>query len=211
MKCFCWLISLWFFLFSRLFLLSTVFSSCFLCLSVANANEDAMVVGFALPRYHERTDEPAQYAEFAGSMAISMINNKTFGIPFDVLQHTNFSLVIEVNSTRDEEEDAIYSILSLSSRDTAVVIGDLTSRITEVCAYVANIKNIPILSPVASSPTFSDKSTFPHFSRVIPSDVSQAGVLISLFSELHWRKIAVIWSDEAYGRNFAETFFATSW
>eukprot|EP00736_Rhodelphis_marinus_P003901 Rmarinus@m.24115 len=167
-------------------------------------------IGLALARGSDSYEKYAQGAEFASNLSIQMINNRTFDPPFDIFVNTPLTLDIIAHPTHDSEEEAIYSILALSSNNVIAVIGDLNSRITEVCAYVSNSKLLPMVGPIASSPAFSNKDDFEMFSRVIPSDDLQVSVLCKLFEELSWTQVAIIWGDESYGNNFAESFLETS-
>eukprot|EP00736_Rhodelphis_marinus_P005880 Rmarinus@m.23110 len=173
----------------------------FLLLSFANANDSTTSIGLSL----SHVSEDSQAREFAALLAVDMLNSKSFPSPFDAFVGSDFEVELVLEPTSGTEEGAIYSILDLSDAGVIAVIGEQGSHITEVCAYVSYTKSLPIVAPVASSPTFSD---FPLFSRIIPSDVVQASLLCALFNDLGWSEAAVISSYEQYGKSLATEFEA---
>uniref|UniRef100_A0A4W3I0G8 Taste receptor type 1 member 3 n=1 Tax=Callorhinchus milii TaxID=7868 RepID=A0A4W3I0G8_CALMI len=58
----------------------------------------------------------------------------------------------------------------------------------------------------ASSETLSNKDLFPSFLRTIPSDKNQAEGMVALVKTFGWNWIAVVGSDDEYGRQGIELF-----
>lgn len=61
------------------------------------------------------------------------------------------------------------------------------------------------ISYEASNEMLSLKSAYPSFLRTIPSDRLQVEALVLLLQEFRWNWIAVVGSDDAYGRNGIKT------
>ncbi|XP_059807601.1 extracellular calcium-sensing receptor-like [Hypanus sabinus] len=62
------------------------------------------------------------------------------------------------------------------------------------------------ISYFASSNLFNDKNNFPSFFRTIPTDEVQAAAVVSIVETFHWNWIAVIGTDNTYGRRAMQHF-----
>lgn len=75
----------------------------------------------------------------------------------------------------------------------------LFSRDTTVTHLYARFFHLQV-SYRATSDSFSDKLTYPSFMRTAPSDRWQAQAMVQLLQEFGWNWVAVIGSDETYGK-----------
>ena len=66
----------------------------------------------------------------------------------------------------------------------------------------ANPNQVPICSYWSSSPSLSDG--FPYFGRTYPSDVIATPALLKTIKALGWTNVAVIYTNNAYGIDYAE-------
>eukprot|EP00455_Lapot_gusevi_P014942 TRINITY_DN1752_c0_g2_i4.p1 TRINITY_DN1752_c0_g2~~TRINITY_DN1752_c0_g2_i4.p1 ORF type:complete len:672 (+),score=72.54 TRINITY_DN1752_c0_g2_i4:301-2316(+) len=67
-----------------------------------------------------------------------------------------------------------------------------------------------MISSSATSPTLSDKTQYPTFARVVPSDSFQGVALAKLCANLGWRNVAVLYTTDSYSSKLAEVFFDTA-
>uniref|UniRef100_A0A8C6TXD4 Taste receptor type 1 member 3 n=1 Tax=Neogobius melanostomus TaxID=47308 RepID=A0A8C6TXD4_9GOBI len=58
----------------------------------------------------------------------------------------------------------------------------------------------------ATSVKFSDKTVYPSFFRTVPSDKWQVEVMVQLIKEFQWNWVAVIGSEEEYGKMGVQEF-----
>lgn len=80
----------------------------------------------------------------------------------------------------------------------SAVIGDAFSFTSIPQQFISREFGIPQISPTASSPTLSDKSTYPLFARLIASDTLQGPALARLMKKLGWRKFAIMRTPDDY-------------
>ncbi|XP_013398354.2 uncharacterized protein LOC106164867 [Lingula anatina] len=62
------------------------------------------------------------------------------------------------------------------------------------------VYKLPQISHRSSSPLLSDKARFPHFLRMIASDVAQVDAMIDIMKAMNWTYVITVFSDNAYGR-----------
>ncbi|BFZ09115.1 hypothetical protein BsWGS_12154 [Bradybaena similaris] len=89
-----------------------------------------------------------------------------------------------------------------SSPDVPVagVIGTMISDTTTTVAYILEPTFIPVLGPSATIPELSNKTKYPHFVRVVPSDFKQIQVIVQLAKHLKWSYIIGLATSDNYGR-----------
>ncbi|KAF4093778.1 hypothetical protein AMELA_G00006070 [Ameiurus melas] len=80
------------------------------------------------------------------------------------------------------------------------VIGPYSSEMAGVISQLVSFFLMPQVSYGASSDGFSDKLTYPSFMRTVPSDSWQAMAIVELLQVFGWNWVAVIGSDETYGK-----------
>ncbi|PVD27948.1 hypothetical protein C0Q70_10524 [Pomacea canaliculata] len=125
--------------------------------------------------------------QYATEMAISDINNRD-----DVLR--GYELIMEAGDTKCETAPAVnllFRMLYNSSNTKVMVIGALTSHVSEVTAIVSQAWNLVQISYSAISPTLSDKDSYPWFFRTSVSESKMAPVLVHLLQHFNWSVISV--------------------
>ncbi|KAM6980697.1 taste receptor type 1 member 3 [Aplochiton taeniatus] len=88
----------------------------------------------------------------------------------------------------------------------AAVIGPQTSEMVEVIGKLLGFFLMPQISYGATSEQFSDKSLYPSFLRTRPSDKWQVEAMVQLMLEFDWNWVAVVGSDDEYGRQGQRRF-----
>ncbi|XP_078415310.1 taste receptor type 1 member 3-like [Cetorhinus maximus] len=86
------------------------------------------------------------------------------------------------------------------------VLGPSTSELSRVIAQLFNFLLIPQINYAASSNLFNDRMSFPSFYRTVPADEVQAAAMISIVETFQWNWVAVIGTDDMYGRKGIEHF-----
>nr|XP_006642093.1 PREDICTED: taste receptor type 1 member 3 [Lepisosteus oculatus] len=80
------------------------------------------------------------------------------------------------------------------------VIGPSTSEMVSITGKLFSFFLMPQISYGATSEKFSDKMLFPSFLRTVPSDKLQAEAMVHLVLEFGWNWIAVVGSEDEYGK-----------
>ncbi|XP_059501680.1 G-protein coupled receptor family C group 6 member A-like [Stegostoma tigrinum] len=88
------------------------------------------------------------------------------------------------------------------------VVGGLYSEISIVVARLLNLYLIPQVSYGSTAETLSDKAKFASFLRTVPNDNHQTIAITKLLQHLNWKRVAVIASDDAYGRAGLNSFIS---
>uniref|UniRef100_A0A8C6SQ10 Taste receptor, type 1, member 1 n=1 Tax=Neogobius melanostomus TaxID=47308 RepID=A0A8C6SQ10_9GOBI len=91
------------------------------------------------------------------------------------------------------------------NKDAVAVIGPDSSSKSFTPAGLLGSYLIPQISYEASHEKLSNKNLYPSFFRTIPSDKNQVAAMIQLLIHFNWRWIALLGSDNDYGRQGMET------
>uniref|UniRef100_A0A3Q4I9R7 Taste receptor type 1 member 3 n=1 Tax=Neolamprologus brichardi TaxID=32507 RepID=A0A3Q4I9R7_NEOBR len=89
---------------------------------------------------------------------------------------------------------------------TVAVIGPYTSEMVSLIGKLLGFFLMPQISYGATSDKFSNKLLYPSFFRTVASDKWQVDVMIQLIEEFGWNWVAIVGSDEAYGRRGVQMF-----
>ena len=89
------------------------------------------------------------------------------------------------------------------SQGANAVIGAYRSAVSIPIALLAGIDRVPQISYGSSSPVFTDKATYPFFTRTYPNDDLSAQLLVGLLLSFGWRNVAVLHVNDAYGSGYA--------
>ncbi|XP_007256952.3 gamma-aminobutyric acid type B receptor subunit 2 isoform X2 [Astyanax mexicanus] len=76
------------------------------------------------------------------------------------------------------------------------VFGGLCSSATSTIAQSLQAFNLPQLSFAATAPAFANKSRYPNFFRVVPSDSAVNPALLKLLSYYGWRRVGTLTQQE---------------
>ncbi|KAI4899621.1 hypothetical protein NFI96_030397 [Prochilodus magdalenae] len=98
-----------------------------------------------------------------------------------------------------EELEVKCNYTEYMTRVTAV-IGPCNSEVAAVIGKLLGFFLMPQVSYRATSDEFSDKMQYPSFVRTVPSDRWQATAMVQLLKEFSWNWVAVIGSDDDYGK-----------
>ncbi|XP_030634149.1 LOW QUALITY PROTEIN: taste receptor type 1 member 3 [Chanos chanos] len=86
------------------------------------------------------------------------------------------------------------------------VIGPYSSEMVSMTGKLMGFFLMPQISYGATSERFSDKSLYPSFMRTVPSDRWQVEAMVQLLKEFHWNWVAVVGSEDEYGRKGQQQF-----
>ncbi|XP_078095868.1 taste receptor type 1 member 1-like [Mustelus asterias] len=141
--------------------------------------------------------------------AIDEINNSTKLLPgitlgYDItdscFEAVDIQATFKLLSGKQRTELEILNNYTAYQPRVIAVIGPSSTDVAIIIAKVLGFFLVPQISYQASGEILSDKMRFPSFFRTIPSDKNQANAMTLLIQEFHWNWIAVIGSDNEYGR-----------
>jgi len=67
--------------------------------------------------------------------------------------------------------------------------------------------HIVVISPSAALMQFSDKSLYPNFLRLVPSDAVQGRAVVEVVEHFQWKKVAILTSSDLSGIQGVLEFF----
>ena len=117
---------------------------------------------------------------------------------------------VRADSTCIDSAAATAAAERLVTTDGVVAImgADCSGVTGAVLSNVAVPNGVPMISPSATSPALSNAEDNGLFFRTSPSDARQGEVLASILSEREISSVAVTYTNNDYGKGFADSFAA---
>ncbi|XP_031422953.1 taste receptor type 1 member 3 [Clupea harengus] len=106
------------------------------------------------------------------------------------------------------EEVAVRCNYTDYATRVVAIVGPYTSEMVSVVSKLLGFFLIPQISFGATSDKFSDKQLYPSFMRTVPTDKWQVEALVDLLKEFKWNWVAVVASEDEYGRQGQRQFSA---
>ena len=88
-------------------------------------------------------------------------------------------------------------------------ITDTTNAVTYMQDPIKAL-NLPLVSPIASSATLSNRENFPTYFRTVQGDLALSVAMTKLALSLNFRYVTVIYSADNYGESGVESFEAVA-
>lgn len=108
------------------------------------------------------------------------------------------------SDTQCDEELSPEAMNKLVEQKVVAVIGDACSSSSLAALPIANQNKIVMISPTASSISLSTPGDY--FFRVVPPDIYQGEFLAKLLADKGMKKVAIVYSNENYGKGLTEIF-----
>ncbi|XP_076047779.1 metabotropic glutamate receptor 1-like isoform X5 [Oratosquilla oratoria] len=93
-----------------------------------------------------------------------------------------------------------------TNKNLVGVVGPGSSAVTIQVQNLLQLFSIPQVGYSATSKDLSDKSRFPYFMRVVPSDYYQAQVMVDLVRRYNWTYVSAVHTDGNYGQSGMTAF-----
>lgn len=111
-----------------------------------------------------------------------------------------------VNERQVLSERESNSTLEVSSKNPIAVLGAGNSVISSAVNNILSIFKVSQIGYASTSRILSNKNRYPTFLRTVPPDSHQGRAIAKIVSHFGWNYVALIASDNIYGRPLAETF-----
>jgi gamma-aminobutyric acid type B receptor len=106
------------------------------------------------------------------------------------------------------KRDTYRTLLKLRKENFTAFIGCGMFTQTQPAALLWSALEIPQCDGRATSPLFSSKNNYPFFIRTIPSEALTGASIANIVSYYGWKRVAVVYSDDASGQSLLESFTA---
>eukprot|EP00121_Abeoforma_whisleri_P016442 Awhi_evm1s15089 len=110
----------------------------------------------------------------------------------------------EFSPTQYMNDDAGSPIVGLENvqkmvheQNSVGLIGALNSKVTLALGYYLTYRGIPIVT-ISTNPQISDVTDYPTVMRVTPSDADWSGYIGAAVTQLNWKRVGIIHTDDAY-------------
>nr|UIS42912.1 taste receptor type 1 member 1 [Heliothryx barroti] len=142
--------------------------------------------------------------------AVEEINNSSTLLPnvtlgYDIYdtcsEPANLHATLRALVEKDGREVEVLANFSNYKPQAVAVIGPDCSDVALTTAAVLSVFLVPVISYEASSEALSQKRLYPSFLRTIPSDGQQVKAIFQLMKEFGWKWVALLGSNNAYGRD----------
>jgi branched-chain amino acid transport system substrate-binding protein len=94
----------------------------------------------------------------------------------------------------------------LLSEGVVAIVGEICSGATLAAAPIVNERHVPLVSPASTNPDISKAGEY--IFRTVPSDTLQGDFIARLVSDRGFKSVAILFSNEAYGKGLSEVFVA---
>ena len=78
------------------------------------------------------------------------------------------------------------------------IIGPMWSSVAKPVALLTNIASVQIVSMSATTPELSDKSEYPNFCRVLPSDSFEATIMGAFVQHFGWKQVIILSCNDVF-------------
>jgi len=115
-------------------------------------------------------------------------------------------ITVDFQDDRNDKKEAVSIVTRFASiDDIPVIFGSAGSTVSLAIAPIANRNKVVLISPISSSTKLSTEGG-PYFFRTCPADDLQAEILANWVSESKAKNVAVVYTNNSWGKPLAEGF-----
>lgn len=115
-------------------------------------------------------------------------------------------ITIDFQDDRNDKKEAVGIVTKFASIDSVpVIFGSAGSTVSLAIVPIANRNKVILISPISSSTKLSTEGG-PYFFRTCPADDLQAEILASWVNEAGTKNVAIIYTNNSWGKPLAEGF-----
>lgn len=111
-----------------------------------------------------------------------------------------------VLSERNSNSSTANLTPEASNKNPIAVLGAGNSVISSAVNNILSMFRVPQIGYASTSRLLSNKNRYPTFLRTVPPDSHQGRAIAKIVSHFGWNYVALLASDDIYGRPLAETF-----
>ena len=115
-------------------------------------------------------------------------------------------ITVDFQDDRNDKKEAVSIVTKFASIDSVpVIFGSAGSTVSLAIVPIANRNKVILISPISSSTKLSTEGG-PYFFRTCPADDLQAEILASWVNEAGTKNVAIIYTNNSWGKPLAEGF-----
>jgi ABC-type branched-subunit amino acid transport system substrate-binding protein len=138
-------------------------------------------------------------------LALRHVNERNGSIvPVLATLTPSFRLRGLIFDTESVSQGGIQAYSDGRAQGADAIVGATRSAVSERIALLAGIESVPQISYASSSPVFTDKNSYPYFTRTYPNDDLSAATLVGLLHSFGWRNVAVLHVNDNYGSGYTK-------
>mmetsp|Transcript_27157 Transcript_27157/g.67229 ORF Transcript_27157/g.67229 Transcript_27157/m.67229 type:complete len:877 (-) Transcript_27157:365-2995(-) len=111
---------------------------------------------------------------------------------------------ITVFDSRMSQPTSIRAYRQHREAGAHAIVGAALSSVSTVLATLSSIDRVPMCSYWSSSPSLTNKQTYPLFARSYPSDAATTQALPVVLKQFGWSTVGVLHANDAYANAYAE-------
>lgn len=150
--------------------------------------------------------DPQKYKGLACAalLAIAHANRGDGSVVLSFRQRPPINLSASLYDTRHAPAGGIEALHRARSAGVAAIVGPSRSAVSQPVATLGGYFDLPLVSYTSSADDLTDNARFPTFSRVNPTDLNSAALMVKVIQGFNWSHFSIVHAKDVWGRGFAD-------
>jgi len=153
-----------------------------------------------------------------GAVAFDMINNHGHSVTQQLYPNIDFTIeypIFDDGGNPSLGIDAAFRMVFSGKYNGSAleqvlptvlgIVGPGYSSVSKPVSLLASVNTVPLMSYSATSGQLSDKSQYPNFARVVPSDDVESTVMGAFVEAFGWREVIIFACDDDFCTGYADS------